>query len=153
MKWVWRIALAVVLLIVAGALVVYFSLDHIVKRSVETHATDSLNLKTDVGSASLALFGGKLNLSDLQIASPAGFTAPHMLTLGDADVAVSYGQLRQDPVHVASLTLKKPKLVIEQSGGTMNFKKAMDLMPQTPEKSESKPLKLIIDELNVQDAQ
>jgi len=76
-----------------------------------------------------------------------------MLELGDTNLGVSYGQLRQDPVHVASLTLDKPKLVVEQSNGVFNFKKAMDLMPKSESTSESKPLKLIIDQLVVKDAQ
>jgi uncharacterized protein involved in outer membrane biogenesis len=152
-KWILRGLLILVVLIIAGLLAVYFSLNHIVKTSVETHATDSLNLKTELNSANLSLFGGKLDLNELKIASPPGFSAPQMLTLGDTDVAVKYSQLRQDPIHISSLTLKKPTLVIEQSGGTLNFKKAMDLMPKTPEKPDSKPMKLIIDELNVQDAQ
>ena len=76
-----------------------------------------------------------------------------MLSLGQADLAVSYGQLRQEPVHVRSITLKNPRLVIEQSNGTLNFKKAMDDMPPSGSSSEKSTMKLVIDQLQVQDAQ
>lgn len=152
-KLVRRVLLAIVLLLVIAGVVVYFSLDHIVKTKVESQASSSLNLATTLNSARLSLFGGRLNLKQLDIASPQGFSAPHMLELGDTDVAVSYGQLRKDPVHVESLTLNKPRLVIEQSNGTLNFKKAMDLMPPSESSSQSSSLKLVIDELKVQDAE
>jgi len=153
MKIFRRILLAVVLLIVIALLALYFNLNRLVKREVQSQATTSLNLNTTLNSARLSLFGGKLNLNELQIASPPGYSAPHMLELGDTDLAVKYGQLRQDPVHVESLTLSKPKLVIEQSNGTLNFKKAMDLMPPSDSSAEKSSKKLIIDDLKVQDAQ
>lgn len=152
-KFVRRILYGIVLLLVIAGIIVYFSLDHVVKNAVEKQASSSLNLATTLNSARLSLFGGKLNLNQLEIASPPGFSAPHMLELGDTNVAVSYGQLRKDPVHVESLTLDKPRLVIEQTNGTLNFKKAMDLMPPSESSSQSSSLKLVIDELKVQDAQ
>jgi len=150
-----RIILAIVLLIVIAVVVVFYSLDRIIRSTVQSQASSSLNLTTTLDSASLSLFGGKLDLKQLDIGSPKGFSAPHMLELGDTNVAVNYSQLRGEPIHVASLTLDKPKLVIEQSNGTLNFKKAMDDMPpgDTTPKDQSKPIKLIIDELKVNDAQ
>ncbi|HEY8748252.1 MAG TPA: hypothetical protein VIM11_09780, partial [Tepidisphaeraceae bacterium] len=116
-------------------------------------------LQTDLGSAALSLFGGKLGLHQLQIASPQGYTAPHMLEVGDTNVEVNYGQLRSTPVHVTSILINKPKLVIEQKDGVFNFKKAMEQMPKSdtpapkPDSSaKSEPLKLIIDDLTVKDA-
>ena len=49
-----------------------------------------------------------------------------MFTLADADVKARLGELRGDPVRVQSVTLNRPKLVIENQGGTFNFKKAME---------------------------
>lgn len=152
MKIIRRIVLAVILVIVIVVIAIILNLDRVVKRTVESQASSSLNLKTTLNSASLSLLGGKLNLHQLDIASPQDFPAPHMLELGDTNVAVSYGQLRQEPVHVESLVLKKPKLVIEQQGGILNFKKAMDQMPPSESSAEKKPLKLVIDDLKVEDA-
>jgi hypothetical protein len=74
---------------------------------------------------------------------------------------VNYGQLRGSPVHISSITIDKPKLVIEQKDGVFNFKKAMEGMPKsdTPvpapkedKTSKGESLKLIIDDLTVTDA-
>src|SRR4051812_3369010 len=114
MKLIRRLLLAVVLLILIAVGIVFFSLDRIIKNQVQTQATTSLNLQTDLGGAALSLFGGKLGLHQLQIASPQGYTAPHMFEVGDTNVAVSYGQLRSTPVHISSILIDKPKVVIEQ---------------------------------------
>lgn len=147
-----RGVLVVVSLLLVAGVIVWLGIDGIVKRTVETQSSDSLKLSTTLNSARLSLFGGKLNLNRLRIASPHGFSAPQMLELGDVDLAVSYGQLRKDPIHVQSLILHRPRLVIEQSNGAVNFKKAMDGMPPS-RSSEEKPIKLVIDELKMQDAQ
>lgn len=150
MKLIRRIILAVVLLVVVGLVIVYFSLDHIIKNTVQSQASSSLNLKTTLGSANLSLFGGKLDLSNLQIASPGGYSSPEMLGVGSTDLAVSYGQLRSDPVHVKAITIANPKLIIEQKNGQLNFKQAMDQMPKSDAApSNSQPLKLVIDDLTL----
>ena len=148
MRTMWRTVLA--LLLIAGV-IAYLGLDRLLKRAVETQSTDSLKLTTMLQRAHLSVFGGKLHLNRLQIASPRGFSAPQMLELGDVDLAVRYGELRKDPIHVQSLRIDKPRLIIEQSNGALNFKKAVDGMP--PHGSSQKPVKLVIDELEMRDAQ
>lgn len=147
LKWTF---LLVVLVVVGGGVVLFFTMNGLVERAIERNATQSLNLDTQLSGAKLAPFGGTLDLDGLEIASPEGFQAPYLLTLGEADVAVSMGQLRKDPMHIKSVTLTKPKLVIERgAGGEVNFKKAVDLMPKTEESTESEPMKVVIDELTV----
>jgi hypothetical protein len=154
MKLIRRALMVVVLLVIIAVAVVFFRLNGIVKSTVQSQATSSLNLNTTLGGASLSIFGGKLNLSQLQIASPKGYAAPQMLSVGDTGVAVSYGQLRNDPIHVSAITIDKPQLVIEQKNGVLNFKQAMDDMPKTESApSNSQPLKLIIDDLKLTNAQ
>jgi hypothetical protein len=164
MKMIRRIVLAVILLVVVGVFVLYKSIDHILKTSVEVEATKSLNLQTTLGSASLALFGGELKLDDLKIASPPGFSAPQMLSLGACDLKVTYGQLRSQPIHVAGITLDKPLLVIENVNGSLNFKKAADGMPKSAASTPARPAsptvepstsssstKMVIDDLTIKD--
>jgi hypothetical protein len=151
MKIIRRAVLGLVALVVIVGLGVYFNLNRIVKHEVEVQGTASLRLATALDSARIALFGGKLGLHGLSIASPKGFAAPHMLELGNLDVAVQYDELRKQPIHVASLRLDKAKLVVEQSNGTFNFRKAMELQPEKP--PAKNPMKLVIDEVRVDDAQ
>src|SRR5438045_8594079 len=115
-------------------------------------STTLIKLTTTLNRAHLSILGGKLNLNRLGIDSPSGFSAAQMFEMGDVDLAVRYGELRKDPIRVQSLTLRQPRLVIEQHNGALNFKTAMDRLP-AHESSSEKPVKLIIDDLQVQDAQ
>jgi hypothetical protein len=146
-KTLKRISLGLVLLIIIAGVVLYFTLNGIVRRTIATQATDSLSLQTDVGGVSLNLFTGAFGMSQLTIASPAGFQATHMLALGEGGVGVTYGRLRTRPIHIDALVLTRPQLVVEQSNGKFNFQTLMDLPPRPGE-----PMKVIIDKLVVNEA-
>lgn len=150
MKMARRILLVVLVLVVIGALVAYLNLNRVVRRTIESQATDSLTLQTQLGGARLALFGGQLKLDDLTIASPQGYNAPHMLALDSGTVQVSYGELNDDPVRIRSMTLNEPRLVIEQSQGKFNFQVLSDLVSQTPPDQER--MRVVIDRLRIQNA-
>ncbi len=151
MKWIKWIVLGVVVVLIGGILVVWLNLNGIVRRTVQSQATASLNLATTVGGARVSLLGGSVGLKDVQIASPQGFDAPRMFTLGGTSVDVSYGELRKDPIKIDQIVIDKPHLVIEQKGGKFNFKALMDQQSSAP--SEGEPLKLIIKQVQVKDAQ
>src|SRR5439155_4052972 len=137
----------VVLLVVVAAIVVYLNLNRIVRKTVAEQTTASTNLTTTLGGANLSLFGGSLSLKDMEIASPQGYAAPKMFTLDGVTVDVSYGQLRQDPVHVQTIDIKGPKLVLEQKDQKFNIQAAMDQMPKR--EPSQKEMKVIIDKLTV----
>ncbi len=155
MKFIRRALLLIVLLIIVVLVIGYLNLNRIVRQTVESQTGQQLNLPTTLGGADLALFGGQVKLSDLKVGSPQGFSAPQMFTLGGTEVKVNYGQLPQQPIHVSSIKITKPLLVIEQQNGKLNFKVAMDQIPQSAPKpdagAKSEPVKLIIDELTVED--
>jgi len=145
-----RIALAVVLLIIIALGILYFNLNRIVKHQIEVQSTDSLNLQTQLASARLSIFGGNFSMNDLQIASPSGFSSPRILQLEKGAVQVSYGQLRSDPIHITSLTLRKPVIAVEQANGKFNFQAVMDQIPKSD--PNAKEIRLIIDQLKIEDA-
>src|SRR5688500_5825095 len=66
-QWTFVILL---LLVVGGGVLVWVNLNKIVEHTVESQATAQLNLKTELDGAALSIFGGQVNLNDLQIASP-----------------------------------------------------------------------------------
>lgn len=145
-KLVRRIGVGLVVLVIGAGLAGYIGVNHLVKRTIEVQATSSLSLQTTLSGVSLSLLGGNLGLDDLQIASPTGFNAPHMLALEAGAVQVSYGELMKNPVHVSLVTLKGPKVVLEQAGGKFNFQHLMNLPPTKD------PLEVVIDKLVIEDA-
>jgi uncharacterized protein involved in outer membrane biogenesis len=151
LKW---IVIGIVVLIVVGIGIVLFSLDGILRSAVQSQASSSLNLPTTLGGVHLSLLGGSLSLTDLAVGSPPGFSAPQMVSLGSAGVDVSYSQLRNNPVKIDSITLDKPKIVLEQSGGKLNLQALMG-QSSAPPPSDSKggqTMKLIITKLTISNA-
>lgn len=147
MKKLKIVVIGLVSISVIAAALLYFNLNSIVRRAIERQSTQSLNLQTTLDSARLSLLGGNLTLDQFQIASPKGFGDQNMLSLERGQVAVDYGQLRQQPIHIRQITLEQPVVVIEQSGGKMNFQALMDLPPS------ERPMKLVIDRLTIANAQ
>ncbi len=156
MKWIKRIVLAVVLLILIAVFVVYSSLNYIVRSEVERQATASLGVTTTLASARLALFGGNVTLNDLQINSPPKFSSPQIFTLGGVGVTVNYSQLTSSPIHVQKILIDHPVLVVEQANVQLNLDALMQQMPQSPKTSSgqpTQPIKLVIDDLDLNNAQ
>jgi uncharacterized protein involved in outer membrane biogenesis len=154
MKWIKRIIFFAVGLVVIALIALYFSLNSIIRSNVQQQSAQSLNVPTTLASATLQLFGGSLRLNDLEIGSPPSFSAPHLFTVDGASVAVHYGELLGNPVHIGKIVIDHPTLVIEQSNLKLNIKALMDQMPAAPPASgpAKPPIALIIDELDVNDA-
>ena len=150
MKYLKWIIGGIVALVVIGLVVVYINLNSIVRRTVQSQATASLNLTTTVGGANVSLLGGNVALRDVAIDSPQGFDAPDMFTLGGTKVDVTYGELNNDPVRVDEILIDRPSLVVEHKNGKFNFRSLMDQQPKQPDEGE--PLKLVIGKLQVKDA-
>jgi archaellum component FlaC len=161
MKKLLYALLALIVLVIVVAIIIFVRLDYIIKRTVETQATDSLNLTTTLDSAHLAVFGGQLTLKDLAIACPQGYTVSPMLGLNKASVVVRYGQLGKDPIHIQTIAIDGPKLVIEQKGNDVNFKAMMDQQPKkapppTPpsggDRPKDQPIRVVIERVDVTNA-
>jgi len=166
LKW---IVIVIVLLLIVGVVILYASLDGIIKSVVESQGTEQLKVPTTLDSVNLSLLHGSLNLNNFAIGSPQGFSAPQMMSLGGLGVETGgLMQLRNEPIHIPSIRIDQPKLVIEQSGGKLNFKALMDQMsagsqpapaaqPSSPAapattSSGSKTVMLIIDDLTMDGA-
>lgn len=153
-KWIKRLVLLVVVLLIVGGVVLYFSLGSIIRGAVEQQSSKSLNLPTRLGGATFAPFAGELSLQNYSVASPPGFSPKPMLELGGLDVKVSYGQLRSTPVRVQSITIDRPKMLLEHKDGKFNIKAMTENLPPgkpTEPTAEGESMKLIIDSINIKD--
>ena len=91
-------------------------LDEIVRRTVQTQASSSLNVPTTLKSANVSLLGGSVKLNDFDINAPAGFKTPQMMSLGGIGVGVKVSELRDEPIKISTIDITDPKMVIEMSG-------------------------------------
>jgi hypothetical protein len=162
MKFLKWAVVAIVVLIIVGVVAVWLGLDSIVRSTVESQASSSLNLQTTLAGANVSIFGQSVSLSDLQVASPSGFSAPRMFTLGGVKVGVSVSNLRSDPIVIDQIVIDKPFFVIEQANGKFNFrvlsdtsKKPADTPPPSSDgkRPEGAPIHVIIHDLQINNPQ
>ena len=156
------LVILVVFIVVVGVAAAYFGINYAVKRIVEKEGTEQLNVPTTLGSASLGLFSGSIGLKNFAVGSPAGFTAPQMLTVGSLKVdTAGPTHLLNKPLHVTDIQVEAPALIVEQHGLKLNFKELLDNLPGKSATGESKPspatadqnpTKLVIDTLAINNA-
>lgn len=153
-----------ILLIIGAVVLLYFSLDHIVKSVVQTQGSEQLKVPVTVGGVDLGLIRGSVGMSKLAIGSPPGFSSPTMMSIGGMTVdSGGFTNLRSNPIRIKLIQVDSPTLVIEQSGGKLNFKALMDGLPKSTEKAPATPAtpakpapgketKLIIDDMAINNA-
>ncbi len=138
----FALALAALILVV-----LVLSLDPLARRTVEKQTTTALNLRTTVGSVVVHPLTSRADFRDFRIASPNGFNTPDMLIVPSAEMGVSFSEFHKEIVHIKSITMMHPRLVIEGNGRTFNLKRMAEQIPLSLH-----PAHLVIDQVTVQDA-
>src|SRR5882672_8845185 len=106
MKWITRLIILVVVLILVAVGGLYLGLNAIVKSVVEKEGTEQLKVQTTLGGVSLGLFNGSVGMNSFALGSPSGFTAPQMFAVNKTSVdSGGISNLRGDPIHVVSIDI------------------------------------------------
>lgn len=136
MKKLIKLALLLVILLVAALVGAVLYIDSIARTGIEKGATYALGVDTKLDKASIGLFSGKFGLSGLEVANPAGFKAPHFLSLGDGSLAVSLGSLNSDKIEVPSFKLSKLDVHLEKVNDKANYQVILDNLKKFESKEE-----------------
>jgi len=118
LKW-W--ILGFVALVIVALVVVFFSLDGLVRAGAEKALTSSLETESKVGGASISPFAGKFALSEISIANPEGYREPTAFTVGRIGLDVELLSFLGSEAHIREIAIDAPSVVIEQMGGTTNL--------------------------------
>jgi len=151
-KIVLWMLLGFIVVIGVAAIVALSRLDAIVRSTVERKSTESLNVPTALASADVSILGGNVKLSNLNVASPAGFQG-QMLSLASLNIDARVGELRENPVKVRSITVDQPKLIVEMKGTKFNIREFINAMPPGETDTTSDPVNLVIQSLSVRGAE
>ena len=125
-----KLFVALVVLIIVGLVVLYFSRNSLVRYGVVRGGEYATKQTTSLDLADLALFDGKLNLSKLDIANLKGYQQPDFLTMKSCDVAVEPKSLLTDTVVVDAIKIDGLELTLEQDGSKNNLNDLMDILKQ-----------------------
>ncbi len=148
-KLLFRLVLAVVVLVLVAGIVGYLWLDTIAKEAVQRGGTYAMGVETTVDTVSLQPFGGRMQMDKLKVANPKGFNGPHLMESGKFDVQVDPGSLMGDTVVVNKFELDGLDLYIDQQMPKSNISVIMDNLkklggdePEDKEASEGTKFKV-----------
>jgi len=153
-KLLFRLVLAVVVLVLVAGIIGYIWLDTIAKAAVEHGGTYAMDVKTTVDTVSLQPFSGKMQMDKLKVANPKGFSGPHLMQSGKFDVEVVPGSLMGDTVEIKKFELDGLDMHIEQQMSSSNIsvimKNLQRLGGDEPEDKEaSEGTKFKVDEITI----
>ncbi len=115
---------ALVVVFVATSLgYLYFSLNSLVKKAVETVGPTITKTDVRLASASLSPFSGSGKLSGFLIGNPEGFKGPFALKLSSIAVSVDKATLLKEPIVVNSVVINAPEVMLIGTLGGTNLQK------------------------------
>ncbi len=129
----------VVLLLVVGVIVLIMSVNALAKKGIETAGTYAMGVPTTLDSASIGLLSGKVGISGLNIANPAGYKGKQFFALGQGDLAISASSLQGDVIEVPLLSLSDISISLEKQGDKANYQVIMDNLAKLSSKSDTAP--------------
>ncbi len=113
-KLIYRIVLAVVLLVVVAVGIVVLLIDPMAKSAVEKGGQYALGVPTNLDRMNIYLLRGEMTMDGLNISNPEGFDTPHLMDSGRFDLGVDTGSIFTDTVVVKKFILDGLDLNVEQ---------------------------------------
>jgi len=134
-----RIGLGGVVLIALVLVVVFFSLNSIVKKGVETLGPEMTRVDVRLGSADISPFSGGGRLSQLFVGNPEGFKTPSAIQMGDIKVGVKVSSVLKDVIVINEINIQAPEITLEGNLSGNNLSKILDNVSGTDEKQKAAP--------------
>ncbi len=120
MKFMFKLLLAIIVLVIISLGVGVYYLDTIAKKAIEFGGTEALGLTTSLGEIDIALLDGRTSLKNLHIANVEGFDADSLMRLGSGTIAVNLQSLTEKTVIIPEISFSDLTLNIEQKERTSN---------------------------------
>jgi uncharacterized protein involved in outer membrane biogenesis len=124
-KWIIRLAIAFIVLVVLAVLGIGFFLDSAIKKGVETvgPALTKVNVKLD--EVSLSLLSGSGSIKGLEVGNPEGYKTPSAIKVGKASLALKAGSVLSDKVVIKSIDVQGPEITYETNLKQSNIGKIL----------------------------
>ena len=112
-KWIIRLVIAGVALGVVALVVLFLSLNTVVKKGVEAIGPQIVKVDVKLGSAAISPFSGSGKLSGLVVGNPAGYKSASAIKVGSIKVAVALGSVTSDIIKIDSINIQSPDITCE----------------------------------------
>jgi len=153
MKWIVRVGVGVVVLVIAAVVVALLAVDRIAKAAVEQAGSAAVGVPVSLASISVRPLAGAVTLSGLAVANPPGYGPAPILRLDTGEIEVRVASLLEEQVRVPRLVLDGIEVRIEQKVGRSNLKDLIDGMPPSPAPKPGDPpgKRFFVDEFVIRD--
>ena len=121
MNWILRLAVVLVLLVVAVLGAGYFFLNQIVQRVVVDAGSEATGTRTTLAGVGLSPFSGEANLTGFGVSNPAGFGDGDVVSFSSADVQVDTASLLTDVIQVPRFHVDGATVHATYADGKFNF--------------------------------
>ncbi|MFZ0434906.1 MAG: hypothetical protein WAL87_02875 [Chthoniobacterales bacterium] len=139
MKKILLSLVAVVVVLFIGTIgYLYFSLNSLIKKAVETVGPTITRTDVRLASARLSPFSGSGALSGFVIGNPEGYKGPFALKLGSIAVSVDKETLLKDPIVVNSVIIRGPEIALIGTPSGNNLGKLMQNIQSAGSSSKTK---------------
>lgn len=126
-KWIIRIVVAVVILLVLTVVGVGLFLDKAVKKGVETVGPELTKTTITLDSMKLSIIGGAGSIEGLNVGNPEGYNQERTaIQLQKGSLGVSPGSLLSDKIVVKSLRIESADLYIAGTPNKNNLTKILE---------------------------
>jgi hypothetical protein len=125
-KFLVRLVLAVVVIVVVAGVLGYIYLDVIAKKAVETGGKYAMGVDTTVDKVSLRPFAGQLQMQGLNVANPKGFTGARLMQTGAFEFELVPGSLMDKTIVLKKFELDGLDMYIDQQMPKSNISVIMD---------------------------
>jgi hypothetical protein len=139
--WGKRIFLALVIIVILGVLggtILVMSLGTVVTTAVNTIGPRVTGVDVHLGGASIAPFRGAVELNELTVANPEGFTREHkFFRAGRIKVDVNLPAFFRDEIHVREIIVDGPEFAFQAKlNGSTNYGAIMETLEQREKAAE-----------------
>lgn len=125
-KWILRIGLGGLALIVVALVASIYFLGAIVKKGVETVGPQITRTELKLDGATLSLVSGSGKLTGLFVGNPQGFKTESAIRVGSIGVGVAPGSVFSQKVHVRQVEIRAPEITFEGGLKGNNLNKLLD---------------------------
>ena len=148
-----RVILSIVILLVILCVASYLFGGYLLKIGVETAAAKTLGVGGNIDDVDISILRGAVEIEDLIVENPPGYTHRNLLELDDGKITASIGSLLTDTARIKVLKLDNIDLVIEQKALSNNLQDIIKAIPSDEPKAEEETKepgkKLRIDNLEI----
>lgn len=157
MKWLLRIGLVVVLLVVVAAVAGFILIDNIATAAVKNGAAYATQTDVEVQAVDVSIFGASATITNLDIKNPDGEFREKFdsfLKLGDASAAVTAGSVMSSLIEIPEVTLSDITIsLVSFDDGKKNYEVILESLKRfqgdTPPKETEDQKQVVIKKLTI----